>query len=42
LVQDPSTGTYYEAPYSSYTINGSADPGYYLPSGQPLNVIQRS
>jgi hypothetical protein len=41
LVQDPSTGTYYEAPYSSYTINGSAGPGYYLPSGQPLNVVQR-
>jgi hypothetical protein len=42
LVQDPSTGTYYEAPYSSYIVNGSAGPGYYLPNGQPLNVIQRT
>jgi hypothetical protein len=41
LVQDPSTGTFYEAPYSSYIVNGSDGPGYYLPSGQHLNLIQR-
>jgi hypothetical protein len=41
LVQDPSTGTYYEAPYSSYIVNGSDGPGYYLPNGQHLNVTQR-
>jgi len=42
LVQDPTTDKYYEAPYSSYTVDGSAGPGYYLPNGQRLNEIQRS
>ena len=41
LVQDPTTGKYYEAPYSSYTVDGAAGPGYYLPNGQRLNEIQR-
>ena len=42
LVQDPTSGKYYEAPYSSYTVDGPAGPGYYLPTGQRLNEIQRS
>jgi len=39
LVQDPSTGGYYEAPYSSYDPNGPDGPGYYLPNGQLLNPV---
>jgi hypothetical protein len=39
LVQDPSTGAYYEAPYASYEPNGSNGPGYYLPNGQSLNPV---
>jgi len=39
LVQDPSTGAYYEAPYASYEPNGANGPGYYLPNGQLLNPV---
>ncbi len=42
LVQDPSTGTYYEAPYSSYQTEGPDGAGYYLNTGQRLNQVQRS
>jgi len=42
LVQDPSTGQLYEAPYSSYVVDGPNGPGYYLPNGQRLNPVQRS
>ena len=41
LVKDPSSGQYYEAPYSSYIANGPDGPGYYLPNGQRLNPVQR-
>jgi hypothetical protein len=41
LVQNPSDGTYYEAPYSSYQVDGPAGAGYYLDNGQRLNEIQR-
>jgi hypothetical protein len=41
LVQDPSTGNFYEAPYSAYIVDGAGGPGYYLPNGQRLNEIQR-
>ncbi len=41
LVQDPSNGQLYEAPYDSYTVDGSDGPGYYLPSGQRLNAVER-
>jgi hypothetical protein len=41
LVQDPSTGQLYEAPYSSYLPNGPQGPGYYLPNGQELNPVER-
>lgn len=41
LVQDPSTGGYYEAPYSSYIVDGPDGPGYYLPNGQRLNPVER-
>lgn len=29
-VQDPATGTVYEAPYDSYDLNGPDGPGYYI------------
>lgn len=41
LVQDPSTGKLYEAPYSSYG-DGPQGPGYYGPNGQLLNPVQRA
>ena len=41
LVQDPSSGALYEAPYSSYLPNGPQGPGYYLPDGQKLNPVER-
>ncbi len=41
LVQDPSTGKLYEAPYSSYG-DGPQGPGYYGANGQLLNPVQRS
>ncbi len=41
LVQDPATGTFYEAPYAAYQVNGPGGPGYYLPSGQRLNSVQQ-
>ena len=41
LVQDPATGTYYEAPYSSYQVNGPDGPGYYN-GNTLLNPVQRS
>ena len=44
LVQDPTNGKLYEAPYSAYTT-GPAGPGYYVdngfPGGQRLNEVQR-
>jgi hypothetical protein len=39
LVRDPSTGTYYEAPYSAYNANGPRGPGYYLPNGDSLEPV---
>jgi hypothetical protein len=42
LVQDPSTGFYYEAPYAAYDVNGANGPGYYLENGDRLNEISRS
>ncbi len=39
LVQDPSTGQLYEAPYSSYDSSGADGPGYYGPTGQVLDPI---
>ncbi len=39
LVEDPATGTYYEAPYSSYNPDGPDGPGYYLPNGASLNPV---
>ena len=41
LVQDPTTGKYYEAPYSNYIIDGRDGPGYYLPNDQRLNPVER-
>ena len=41
LVQDPATGTYYEAPYSSYDTAGPAGPGYYTSDGQLLKQVER-
>ncbi len=41
LVQDPSTGQLYEAPYASYLPDGPQGPGYYLPNGQRLNPVER-
>ncbi|HTW98098.1 MAG TPA: hypothetical protein VMD59_04935 [Acidimicrobiales bacterium] len=41
LVQDPSSGAYYEAPYSSYDPEGPDGGGYYL-NGQLLNPVSRS
>ena len=41
LVQDPSNGSLYEASYSSWDPNGPNGPGYYLPNGQLLNLVQR-
>jgi hypothetical protein len=42
LVEDPSSGTYYEAPFSSWQAQGADGPGYYLPNGQRLNPVERS
>jgi hypothetical protein len=42
LVQDPSTGKLYEAPYAAYTVDEPGGPGYYLPNGHRLKEIQRS
>ncbi len=39
LVEDPTTGTYYEAPYSSYDTDGPDGAGYYTSSGQPLSPV---
>lgn len=41
LVEDPTTGTYYEAPYSAYDASGPDGPGYYTGNGQLLNPVQR-
>ena len=41
LVQDPTNGSLYEAPYSSWDPSGPNGPGYYLPNGQLLNSVQR-
>lgn len=42
LVQDPTTGTFYEAPYSSYDTDGPNGPGYYTSNGQLLNQVEQS
>ena len=42
LVEDPTTGTYYEAPYSSYETEGPDGAGYYTSNGQPLNPVAGS
>ena len=39
LVEDPSTGQLFEAPYSSYDPNGPDGGGYYGPDGQLLNPV---
>ncbi len=41
LVQDPTNGTLYEAPYSAWDQGGPNGPGYYLANGQQLNPVQR-
>ena len=41
LVQDPTNGQLYEAPYDSYIVDGADGPGYYLPNGQRLNAVER-
>lgn len=41
LVQDPTTGNYYEAPYTRYQVDAPGGPGYYLDNGQKLNEIER-
>jgi hypothetical protein len=40
LVQDPTTGTYYEAPYAAYDPNGPEGPGYYR-NGVKLTEAER-
>jgi hypothetical protein len=40
LTQDPTTGTYYDAPYDSYESDGPYGPGYYN-GNQKLNIINR-
>jgi hypothetical protein len=42
LVEDPTTGDFYEAAYDSWEPDGPDGPGYYLPDGQLLNPVQRS
>lgn len=42
LVQDPTTGTYYEAPYSSYETDGPDGAGYYTSNGEPLSPVAGS
>jgi hypothetical protein len=42
LVEDPSTGAMYEAPYSAYEADGPNGPGYYLANGDELNPVSRS
>jgi ABC-type bacteriocin/lantibiotic exporter with double-glycine peptidase domain len=39
LVEDPTTGTYYEAPYSSYETDGPDGAGYYTSNGEPLSPV---
>jgi hypothetical protein len=41
LVQDPTNGNLYEAPYSAWDQDGPNGPGYYLANGQQLNPVQR-
>lgn len=41
LVEDPSTGVFYEAPYAAYDQNGANGPGYYLGNGDELNPQSR-
>ena len=41
LVQDPTNGNLYEAPYSAWDQEGPNGPGYYLANGQQLNPVQR-
>ena len=42
LVEDPTTGTYYEAPYSSYETDGPDRAGYYTSNGERLNPVAGS
>ena len=39
LVEDPSTGQLFEAPYSSYDPSGPDGGGYYGQNGDPLNPV---
>jgi hypothetical protein len=41
LLQDPTNGDLYEAPYSAYTTDAAGGPGYYLDNGQKLNEVER-
>ena len=38
LVNDPTTGATFEAPYATYTRSGPDGPGYYSPAGTKLQV----
>jgi hypothetical protein len=38
LVNDPTTGATFEAPYNTYNPSGPAGPGYYSPAGTKLVV----
>jgi hypothetical protein len=42
LVEDPSTGQEFEAPYDAYSPDGPDGPGYYTQSGQRLTVVNQS
>ena len=39
-VDEGRTGTFYDAPYDSYDVNGANGPGYYK-DDQKLNIINR-
>jgi hypothetical protein len=38
LVNDPTTGATFEAPYNTYNPNGPNGPGYYSPAGTKLTI----
>jgi hypothetical protein len=42
LVEDPSTGQVFEAPYDAYSTSGPDGPGYYDSSGQKLTEVNPS
>ena len=39
LVNDPTTGATFEAPYANYNPSGPEGPGYYSPAGTKLTVL---